>query len=120
VEAAFAEAREKGLPVFIDFYADWCTNCKDFYNLANENGELNGALRTGAVLLKIHDTDEAFHNYAKEEDFVELNIGLPFFAILSPDGELLWKSTNYRDSEGMIREIRRAAASPENFASPRP
>jgi len=104
-DSAFAEAKQKNLPVFIDFYADWCANCKDFYNLANKNRALNEALQ-GVVLLKIHDTDAAFAEYAKQDEFHEINIGLPFFAVMDPDETVLWKTTNYRDSDGMIAAIR--------------
>ncbi|MCB1325138.1 MAG: thioredoxin family protein [Leptospiraceae bacterium] len=111
-DAAYAEARATHRPIFIDFYADWCTNCKDFQNLAQSHAALNSALGQ-AVLLKIYDTDPVFEEFATHENYRELQIGLPFFLVLDPAGEFQWKGTNYRDTAGMIGAIEAATpASP--------
>jgi thiol:disulfide interchange protein DsbD len=102
-DEAFAKAQEEDRPIFIDFYADWCSNCKDFSRLL-ETDEMLAAGINEAVLLKIYDTDPAFDRFA--ETYPELNIGLPFFLVLRPDRTPLYRSTNYRDSTGMIRAIR--------------
>lgn len=100
---AFARAAEEGRPVFIDFYADWCTNCKDFSRLIETDKTLAAGLNE-AVPLKIYDTDAAFERFA--ESYPELNVGLPFFLVLRPDQTLIFKTTNYRDGAGMIQAIR--------------
>lgn len=97
---AFEKARQTGRPIFIDFYADWCTNCKDFSHLIETDAELSNGLNR-AVLLKVYDVDPAFEDFAKR--FEELNVGLPFFAVLNSDGSLRFKTSNYRDRQGMIR-----------------
>ena len=98
-------AREKKKVVFIDFYAHWCSNCKDFTRLILKDKRLGASLRK-AVLVKIYDTDPVFEKYKKDPRFPELRIGLPFFVVLDSEGKLLWKTTNHRDSRGMERAIK--------------
>lgn len=105
-DAAFAEAEESKRNVFIDFYADWCTNCVEFSKLTQKPGALNSALGR-AVLLKITDTDPAFLKYESDPRYAELRIGLPFFLVLSPSGEVLFKSNDYLAHERMIEAIDR-------------
>lgn len=97
-------------PLFIDFYADWCTNCKDFYRLIGENEKLKHALQNDAIVLKIKDTDPEFGTLMDHPDYQELNVGLPFFAVLNPAGEQTWKTTNYRDTDGMIQALQSRAS----------
>lgn len=102
---AYAEGTETGKKVFIDFYADWCTNCKTFEELTQNDSALNDALQ-GAVLLKIKDQDPIFETYAKDPRFEELKIGLPFFVILDANGNLLYKNTDYQDTSTMIQILK--------------
>lgn len=104
VKAAFALAKKSGKPIFLDFYADWCVNCKLFNKLAVRDKTLNAALQK-AVLVKIYDTDAAFREYAKKPYFQELNSGLPFFVVLSPDGKPRWKTQDYRNVAGMVKAL---------------
>ena len=97
-------AQKERIPIFIDFYADWCANCKDFTRLVRGNKVLQSALKK-AVLLKIYDTDSVFKKYSQDPRFPELRIGLPFFVVLESDGKMRWKTTNYRDTSGMKRAI---------------
>ncbi|EMO54924.1 protein-disulfide reductase DsbD family protein [Leptospira noguchii] len=102
---AYAEGTETGKKVFIDFYADWCTNCKTFEELTQNDSALNDALQS-AVLLKIKDQDPIFETYAKDPRFEELKIGLPFFVILDANGNLLYKNTDYQDTSTMIQILK--------------
>lgn len=97
-------AKASGQAVFIDFYADWCANCKDFSELAQSDPVLNGAL-SQAVLIKIYDTDTVFEDYANDPRYGELQIGLPFFLVLNSAGEFHWKGNNYKDIAGMRAAI---------------
>lgn len=94
-------AQKEDKKIFIDFYADWCTNCKEFEKLTLSKPELNAAL-SKVVLYKVYDTDKEFDNFAKDQRFLELNVGLPFFVILSPNGELVFKTTDYLKTKEMI------------------
>lgn len=91
---AYAAAKEKGKPVFIDFHAEWCTNCKEFQKITQSNSVLNEALKN-AVLLKVYDGTPLFNKYASDTLFPELKVGLPFFIITDKDANLLYKTNDY-------------------------
>jgi thiol:disulfide interchange protein DsbD len=105
--AARTEAEEAGLPLFLDFYAHWCANCKVFSKQAAETGPLRDALDQ-VVRAKIYDTDPVFDEFKNDPRFPELKRGLPFFLILSSDGELLWKGTDYRAHDVFIDQLESA------------
>ncbi|TGL61685.1 protein-disulfide reductase DsbD family protein [Leptospira sarikeiensis] len=104
-ETAFETARNEDRLVFADFYADWCSNCKAFEELTLSDPSLNQALGK-AILLKVRDDDKDFAQYENDPRFPELKIGLPFFVIFSPDGKVLFKTTNYLNTADMIRTIK--------------
>ncbi|TGL51682.1 protein-disulfide reductase [Leptospira kemamanensis] len=103
----YALAKERKTPIFIDFYADWCTNCKEFQKLTLSNKEWNDTFQKGVVLWKVVDTDPIFETFSADPRYPELKIGLPFFLILSPEGKILYKSNDYLDTKGMIETIQK-------------
>lgn len=107
--AAERAAREASLPVFVDFYAHWCANCKVFSANAAKEGPLRQALEK-VVRAKVYDTDPIFATFKNDPRYGELNRGLPFFLLLSSDGKFLWKGTDYRAEQTFIREIHDALA----------
>lgn len=90
--------REAGVPVLVDFYADWCGPCKMVAPLVDEiAGEKRGRMLVAKV-----DTDQA---QALSE---ELGIrGVPTL-ILFEDGEEVARSTGY-EPEKVRRMADRAA-----------
>jgi thiol:disulfide interchange protein DsbD len=106
------QARREHKPLFVDFYATWCANCKAFDQLAIRNARLNTALQQ-AVLVKIYDTDAGFRTFQHDPQFPELGgVGgqpfLPLFAIYAPQGELVWKGQNYEAVETMVAQLAQA------------
>ncbi len=97
-------AKEQDRPIFIDFYGEWCSNCKEFNRQVESDPRLQQALAP-AILVKIYDTDPDFQQFARDPLYPELRIGLPFFAILNPDSSLRWKTTNHKDISGMAKAI---------------
>ncbi|TGL86764.1 protein-disulfide reductase [Leptospira congkakensis] len=104
---AYRIAKETGKPIFIDFYADWCTNCKEFQKLTLTHKEWNETFKNKAVLWKVYDTDPIFEEFANHPNYPELKIGLPFFLILDAEGKMIYKSNDYLDMKGMIEAVRK-------------
>ncbi len=101
---AFQKALDENKKIFIDFYADWCSNCKKFQSLTLEDKNLNASLNK-AVLYKVYDTDPEFEEFAKQIDYSELKIGLPFFVILDKNGKLIFKTTDYLKTKEIISSL---------------
>lgn len=99
-EAAYAEAKKTGKNVFIDFYANWCTNCKAFEKMTLEDEALIASL-DNVILLKVYDTTPEFKTYSNDTRFPELKVGLPFFVITDTEGALIYKTNDYMKTEEM-------------------
>ncbi len=104
-DAAMKVAKETGKPVFIDFYASWCANCTEFKKEAENNAELNQALREKAIAVKLVDKEPEFEVFRANQAHRQLKIGLPYFAIITPDGKLSWSGTDYKATQKMIAEL---------------
>ncbi|MEI7730005.1 MAG: cytochrome c biogenesis protein CcdA [Verrucomicrobiota bacterium] len=98
---ALKAAAKQGRPVFVDFSAHWCANCKEFDKLTQSNASLNGAL-SRAVLCKIQDTDPDFKKFQADPRFPELKVGLPFLVVMDTKGNLLYKTSDFTRVEDMV------------------
>ena len=101
-DAAQKMAQQSGKPIFIDFYADWCANCIAFKAEVAHNLRLNQVLKEKAVAVKLVDKEPEFEKFRADREHRQLKIGLPYFVILSADGELIWSSTDYKATEKMV------------------
>jgi thiol:disulfide interchange protein DsbD len=100
-EDAEKAAREQGKPIFVDFFAYWCANCKEFEHLTKTDQALIAGLKQ-AVLLKIYDTDPEFKTYQNDKRYPELKVGLPFLAITDADDHLIYKTSDYTRINEML------------------
>jgi thiol:disulfide interchange protein DsbD len=94
-------AKQTGKPLFVDFYASWCANCVAFKAEAANNPMLNQAIREHAVAVRLVDKEPEFEEFKENPEHRQLKIGLPYFAILSAEGKLLWSSTDYTATDKM-------------------
>ena len=98
---ALQDAQRQGKPLFVDFSAHWCANCKAFAELTQSNAKFNDDL-SKVVLCKIEDTTEDFKNFQADPRFPELKVGLPFFIVLDGQGNLLFKTSDYTRTDDMM------------------
>ena len=101
-KAAQKVAQQTGKPLFIDFYASWCANCAAFKEEAANNAALNQALREKAIAVKLVDKEPEFEAFRENPEHRPLKIGLPYFAIISPEGKVLWSGTDYQATDKMV------------------
>lgn len=101
-DAAQKVAKQTGKPIFIDFYASWCANCIAFKAETKNNAQLNRVLRENAVAVKLVDKEPDFEKFRENPEHRQLKIGLPYFAVLSPEGKLIWSGTDYSATEQMV------------------
>jgi thioredoxin:protein disulfide reductase len=106
-DAAKKVAQQTGKPIFIDFYASWCANCTEFKKESASNEQLNQALREKAIAVKLVDKEPEFEKFRASQEHRQLKIGLPYFAIITPDGKLSWSGTDYKATQKMIAELDR-------------
>jgi thioredoxin:protein disulfide reductase len=106
-DAAKKVAQQTGKPIFIDFYASWCANCTEFKKESASNEQLNHALRDKAIAVKLIDKEPEFEKFRASQEHRQLKIGLPYFAIITPEGKLAWSGTDYKATQKMIAELNR-------------
>ncbi len=106
-DAAKKVAQESGKPIFIDFYASWCSNCTEFKKETANNEQLNQTLREKAIAVKLVDQEPDFEKFRASQEHRQLKIGLPYFAIITPDGKVAWSGTDYKATKKMIAELNR-------------
>lgn len=104
-DAAQKVAQQTGKPLFIDFYASWCANCIAFKEEAAKNPRLNQALKENAVAVKLVDQEPEFEKFRAHPEHRPLKIGLPYFAIISPEGKLIWSGTDFKATDKMVSTL---------------
>ncbi len=110
-EEALASALAAGQPVFIDFTADWCLNCKVYERVVLETDPVRGAFREKNVLaLKADYTNE---DPVIKAALAKLNrISVPLYVLHRP-GEPTPLVQDGLTQEGLLQEIGKiAGASP--------
>jgi thiol:disulfide interchange protein DsbD len=101
LDVSLLEGANHNKKIFIDFTADWCTNCKSFESDLQSDQEFQKVLNEDSIPVRIEDTDPIFEKLQNDSRFEELKIGLPLYAILNPDGSLLWKTNQFKNKDGM-------------------
>lgn len=86
LDAALSEAKQRGKPVMIDFYATWCAACVELDEKTFSQPEVQRALGS-FVTVKVDGTEETD---AITELYQRFSVkGLPTVAFISPEGNLL-------------------------------
>jgi len=81
-------ARQRNLPVIIDFTADWCAVCHEIDSILFQNPQIIAKLR-GLIPLRLDVTKETPENAALLQKYGILS--LPAIIFISRDGNILEK-----------------------------
>ncbi len=113
LEAAFAEAKASGKPVFIDFTGYTCTNCREMEANVFPRAEVAERFARDYVLLRLYTDD-----LARGEEFLNYQlaltgtVALPTYAIVDPATEkLIAKKSGLLDAEAFVAFLDRGMAS---------
>jgi len=115
---ALALAKREGRPVIIDFWADWCTACKELDRLAWADPRVR-AEAGRFVALKLDGTDgsDAFQKVTEKYGIV----GMPTVVFIDPRGrEVPERVTAAIPGEEMLETLRHVDAACEKPAAARP
>lgn len=82
---ALAEAKQLGLPMIIDFGAEWCAACKELEHKTFPSPEVKNALQ-GFVKLKVDATEETEENSALQKKYGA--VSLPTVILIDKDGKV--------------------------------
>ncbi|WP_456427228.1 protein-disulfide reductase DsbD family protein [Rhodocaloribacter sp.] len=112
IEAAFAEARASGKPVFIDFTGYTCTNCREMEANVFPRAEVAERFARDYVLLRLYTDDltrgEEFLNYQLA---LTGTVALPTYAVVDPVTEkLIVKRSGLLDAEAFVAFLDRGTA----------
>ena len=104
LQAALDEAGQQGKPVMLDFYADWCVECKRMERYTLNDKGVAAALE-GVVLLQADVTDNDDADAALLRHFSLL--GPPALLFFDPAGEELrgWRFVGYKDAADFIEHV---------------
>lgn len=104
-DQALALAKREGRPVIIDFWADWCTACKELDRIAWADPSVRAeASRFVAVKLDGTDGSETFQKMTEKYGIV----GMPTVVFIDPRGrEVPERVTSAIPGEEMLETLRR-------------
>ncbi|MBU0967919.1 MAG: protein-disulfide reductase DsbD [Proteobacteria bacterium] len=88
--AKFAQARKAGKPVFLDYYAPWCTDCKIMEKNVFADSEVREFLRTSFVVIQADLADQFDKRTQPMKDKFGV-FGPPAMLFFDKDGNLIKK-----------------------------
>lgn len=98
VEPAFAEAKETGKPIMIDFYATWCVPCKMLDASTYRNTDVvNESADWVMVRIDVEKNQELAAQYRVES--------VPTIVLLSSDGNEKERKVGFVDANAMKRAM---------------
>jgi thiol:disulfide interchange protein DsbD len=106
-------ARSEGKPVFIDFWASWCKNCKYMLATTFKDPQVVEAMK-GYIPLKLRAEDASTEGEKVHRRLLEIMhggkptpIGYPSYFIISSQGKILWQSNGVFKPDALIEILDR-------------
>ncbi len=105
-----AEARQQGVPVFVDFTADWCANCKTFEKFVINTEAVQKAFKEKNVATVVADwtlPDAEIEQWLRQFG----RIGVPLYLLYRP-GEETPVAFDGLTKDSLLGELSKAAEAP--------
>lgn len=121
-----AKAKKENKFIFLDFFTTWCGPCKKMERETYTDSAVATFMNQKFVSVKIQmdrtvkDNDEVKRWY-KDAQRIGKDYAVaayPSLVFLSPSGELVYKTTGYRDRRGMIQEATTALKPGQKYKDP--
>lgn len=109
MEAQFAAAKSAGKPVFLDYYATWCTDCNIMAKNVFNDAEVQQYLKSTFVVLKADVTDQFDARTQPLKDRFKV-FGPPAMLFFDKNGELVEKVYGKLDKAEFLALARKVAA----------
>lgn len=103
IDSAFDEARNKRLPVIIDFWSVGCKGCKKMEDVTYKDLKVINYLQHNYILVKYNSSNRqpGFRNTYTSSPY----LWTPTFIIFSNDGSEVRKTTGYLPPDQFINEL---------------
>lgn len=96
---AMQEAKTTNKSIFVDFYADWCTYCREMDDVTYTDPQVKEKLTHNYVLVKV-DVDKNSDISSKYQAY-----SLPTMIILDSNGNQLKRIIGYQTPEQLLSKI---------------
>ncbi len=99
INQAMQEAKNTNKSIFVDFYADWCSYCREMDEVTYTDPQVKEKLTQNYVLLKV-DVDENPELSSKYQAY-----GLPTMLILDSNGNEVTRISGFQSPEQLLTHI---------------
>lgn len=99
LNAAFQQAQNTNKPIFIDFFASWCSPCQQLDKNTFSNQQVKDKLSSKYVTVKI-DVDKNPDLVSKYKIY-----GYPTMVFLNPDGTEIKRIDGYVDHGTLLNQL---------------
>lgn len=101
IEKAIKLAQKENKKVFIDFYTDWCVNCKAFKAKTLKDNSVITSLNKNFITLEI-DAEKQELSFVKQNKID----AYPTFLIIDPQGKIISKELGYMNAKTFLEFLK--------------
>jgi thiol:disulfide interchange protein len=101
LDKALAQAKAEGKPVFVDFSATWCPNCRSLHSQVFTDAAVKDAITKGFVLSRVDYESPEAPAFMEKYD---VN-GFPVLLVLDGDGKLMRRLDVVLDPAQFVKQL---------------
>lgn len=101
LDKALAQAKVEGRPVFVDFSATWCPNCRALHNQVFTDPTVKDAITKGFVVSRVDYESPEAPAFMEKYDVS----GFPVLLVLDGDGKLMRRLDVTLDPKQFVKQL---------------